>query len=71
MDGRATPALPARRSDMPNAFSFIFIQFPCVLVEYSSFNLNVGPLNKSMAVIQLAMDYAMVRRCLSDVVYST
>ena len=63
--------LPARRSHVPECHFIHVYLFSTALPAYSSFNLNVGPPNKSEAVIQLTMNYAMVHGFLCNVVYST
>jgi hypothetical protein len=71
MDGRAMPALQAACAAMSECHSSMFIYFSRALSAYSSLNLNVEQINKPMAVIQWAMNYATVRRYLYNVVYFT
>jgi len=71
MNSRAVPALQAACAGKLACQSSMFIYFSRALSAYSSFNLNVEQINKSMAMIQAAMDYATVRRYLYNVVYST
>ncbi|UQV46951.1 hypothetical protein KIV45_08705 [Janthinobacterium lividum] len=65
------PALQAACAGKPACDSSLPIYLLRVFSAYSSFNLNVEQINKSMAVIKMTMDYAAVRRCLYNVVYFT
>jgi hypothetical protein len=62
---------PACRTGTQECHSICVYSPPCMLAAYSSLNLNVGSLNKSGSIMKLTMDYAMVRKCLCNVVYST